>query len=1234
MVVGPLSTVHHPTIHHPTIHHPTGRGIMLHHSGCRTFMDGDHENLDTRDPRISHGAPEEAPGGTMFRRGDLVADRFRIVRFIARGGMGEVYEAEDIELVEHVALKTIRPGIAQDERTVRRFIREVNLSRRVTHPNVCRIFDVFHHEFPEDSRGHRRRLPLVAMELLPGETLAARLRRVGPFSESEARPVVAQMAAALTAAHSVGVIHRDFKSSNVILLSGSTGELRAVVTDFGLAHRRPDSDATEADVTATGEVFGTPTYMSPEQVEGRQLTFSTDIYALGVVMYEMVTGTPPFVGDTPLTTAVKRLQEPAPSPRTHVPHLSPAWERTILRCLERQPQNRFAVATDVAKALSGEPGAFELTRPRRPRWHVPVAFAAVAFLAIGIGFFVSRALRTANPPPGVAERAVPARRAVAVLGFRNLSGRQDVAWLSTAFAEMLTTELAAGEQIRTIPGESVTRARLDLGLSEAESLGQATLTRLRSTLGTDLVVTGSYLSTEEGRLRLDLRLQDAVAGDTIASMSDTGTEAELLELVSRTGTRLRERLGIAELSAAQAAGVRAALPSNPEAARLYAEGLLKLRLFDALTARDLFEKAVAADPNNPVARAALAAAWSELGYDTKAQEHAKAAVNGSTSLSREHRLSVEAQYAEATRDWDKAVSTYTSLSSLFPDNVDYGLQLAAAFLSDGRGTESLATVTKLRTLPPPASTDPRIDIAESEAAGALSDFMRQQAAAVRAATQATQQNARLILARARLLEGSALDGLGETTKAMAAFTEAGRLYLEAGDRRGVARSLNSLAIVLREQGDLIRAKSMYEQSLSTYKDIGDERNMVLVTANLANILRQQGDLRGANARYQEALEGARRIDDRRSEAQALHSSAIALRQQGDLDGARTRYQQALSIRRDLGDRRGVAATLNNLGNVLYDQEDLAGAKTLYDESLAISRELGDKNGIALALANVAGVLADQGNLASAATMYADALAIRREMGNKSGTASALNTIANLLEDQGELQKARAAAEEALTIYRELAETRGIASVQFRLGEIRAAQGDLADAKTRHQEALTIREKLEEKGTAASSRVALARLAIQGGDPQASERFARQAASVFSAQKAEDDEAIALTVVAESLMLQGRTATARETIARADALARRSQNRLVRFALGIARARVDAASGNVADARKTLETVIGEAASLGFRGYELEARYALGDIEAVHGDLTAGRARLATLVKDAERLGYLLIAQRATKAAGK
>lgn len=1200
-------------------------------------MDGDRDHSDRTDDqdfRLETGTSMD--DATMFQPDERLADRFRILRFIARGGMGEVYEAEDVELRERVALKVIRLGVVHDERTVKRFIREVNLSRRVTHPNVCRIFDVFHHELPPDAHGRARRVPFVAMELLLGETLSARLQRAGPMPESEAGPIVEQMAAALSAAHQAGVIHRDLKSSNVMLLPATASRVgvRAVVTDFGLAHQSPDADFSASEMTRTGEVFGTPKYMAPEQVEGGAPTPATDIYSLGVVMYEMVTGTTPFVGETPLSTAVKRLQEAPQSPRTHAPHLSPQWERAILTCLARKPADRFASATDVIEVLSS---ADKIQAPSGRRHHrnlTPILLAVVAALLVVLGVVAYRSMRSPASPPVTSAPAAASRRAVAVLGFRNLSGRQESAWLSTAFAEMLTTELSAGENLRVIPGESVTRAQSDLGLSDGESFAAPTLIRIRDTLGTDLVVFGSYLATAEGRIRLDLRLQDAVAGETVATLTETATEQELIDLISRAGARLRARLGVAELSPEQVAGARAALPSSPDAARLYAEGLTHLRLFDALTARSLLEKAVAADPKNATTRAALAAAWSDLGYDGKAAEQAKAAVDASTGLSREKRLVVEAQYAEATREWSAAVQAYTTLWSFFPDNVDYGLQLASAQLSEGNGKSSLETVASLRALPAPASGDPRIDIAEAAAARALSDFARQQAAATQAATKANAQGARLLLARARLLQGEALEELGEGPKAIDAYGEAQRIYSSAGDRRGEARALNNIAIVYRAQGDLTRARSMYERALATYTEIGDERNLIAVTANLANVLRQQGDLQGAQARYQDALEAARRTGDRRNEAQVLHSSAIVLRQQGDLAGAKSLYTQALAIRRDLGIRNGVASTLNNLGNVLYDEEDLEGARKMYEESLAISREIGDKSAIALALGNIAGVFADQGRLEPAAAMYAEALTIRRDIGNKSGIAQSLNTIANLLEDQGNLVKARETAEEALGLYRELGETRGIASVGFRLGEIRTAQGELADARRHHEEALALRQKLEERGTTASSRLALARLSLLQGNPTEAESIARQAAAAFTEQQAEDDQAQALALVAEALTAQRRGPAARDVMARAASLGQRSQNRLVRFSLALSNARVDAATGRTAEARRALESTVREAAALGFRGYELEARLRLGEIEIAGPDRAAGRTRLTALAQEASTAGFGSIAQRATTAAAR
>ncbi|MEM8997963.1 MAG: serine/threonine-protein kinase, partial [Acidobacteriota bacterium] len=288
----------------------------------------------------------------VFQPGEVLADRYRIVRFLAQGGMGEVYEAEDLELRQAVALKTVSASIGDEPAAVERFKREIALARRVTHPNVCRIFDLGQHTGPG-----ARPLTFLSMELLHGETLSACLRRRGRVTVEEALPLIRQMIAALRAAHGAHVVHRDFKSENVYLVPkdglalGQLAEARAVVTDFGIARASDTSDAFAAQVTGLG-IVGTPAYMAPEQVENAPvITAAADIYALGIVIYEMVTGRLPFDGGNPLTTAVKRLQEPPPPPHIHVPDLPAWWERTILRCLERRAEDRFATVTEVAAAL-------------------------------------------------------------------------------------------------------------------------------------------------------------------------------------------------------------------------------------------------------------------------------------------------------------------------------------------------------------------------------------------------------------------------------------------------------------------------------------------------------------------------------------------------------------------------------------------------------------------------------------------------------------------------------------------------------------------------------------------------------------------------------------------------------------------------------------------------------------------------------------------------------------------
>ena len=287
--------------------------------------------------------PARSSGSSGFREGEVIDDRYRIVRLLGQGGMGTVYGAEDREFGgEMVALKTILTTGKETDQLLARFKKEIQLARRVAHPNVCRIFDVGYHV-----AGPAEKAIFVSMEYIRGVSLKTAIQQKGRFNEKETLAIIRDIAAALAATHGAGLIHRDVKSGNVMLAETSN---RAVLMDFGLACLI-DPGEGEVSLTQTGAIIGTPAYMSPEQIEGAPLTAASDIYAFGVVIYEMVTGRLPYEGDTPVSILAKRVQERPTSPVHFVPNLRREWEQAILTCLEHDPAKRFRSAMDVYCAL-------------------------------------------------------------------------------------------------------------------------------------------------------------------------------------------------------------------------------------------------------------------------------------------------------------------------------------------------------------------------------------------------------------------------------------------------------------------------------------------------------------------------------------------------------------------------------------------------------------------------------------------------------------------------------------------------------------------------------------------------------------------------------------------------------------------------------------------------------------------------------------------------------------------
>lgn len=1089
-----------------------------------------------------------------FAHDDVVSGRYRIGRCVGVGGMGEVYEAEDLELGGNVALKTVRADVVVGPSAIERFKREIQLARKVTHPNVCRIFDVGYHREDKPSRRAATVVPFLTMELLSGETLAQLLDRRGRLSEAEAQPIMEQVAGALDAAHKVGVVHRDFKTSNVILVEGPGAEIRAVVTDFGLARASSIDSQELTSVTATGIVIGTPAYMAPEQVEGGTITAAADIYALGIVIYETLAGIRPFTGDTPMSVAVKRLSARPASPRTHVPEISSRCEQVILRCLERNPSDRFADAGEVLRALRGEAvaPARRVVRLRRKRLSL-VAVGLLGLLLIAtVVLWVRQAAHTSRTPSSAPSQAASGRSSVAVLWFRNSSGRPADAWLSTAIAEMLSTELAAGQRLNVIPGENVARMRADLALADADSFAPDTLARVRQNLGADLLVLGSYLSTgDASQIRVDLRVQDAITGEIVFAAPKTGED--LIALMSDLGAQLRAKLGAGELSAADRATVRASLASNTEATRWYADGLSKLRIFDAIGARDSFLKAVTSDPQFPLAHAQLAAAWSALGYDAKAGEAAKKAFDLSGALAREDRLMIEGRFHEMSKEWARACETYGSLFGIFPDNLDYGLRLARCQASAGRPQEALKTIEILHKLPAPSGEDPRIDLTEAEVASAKTDYHHVVTAAGRAAEKGGKLGARLLRAQAKRLEGSGYLNLGERAKAADAYAASRALFAEAGDRNGAARALQGVGYVLLQQNNLDGAQKIFEDALAIHRQTGDKSSVAIALNHLAGVLHEKGDLQRAQAMYEESI----------------------------------------SVRKEIGDRKGLGLVLGNLGYLVLCRGDLPYAERLFREELDIAREVGARGEVAVATYRVGVVLLRRGELTEAASRLDDASRLTREVGDREIQARATSWLARLAIYRDDPASARKKYEEGEAIARTLADKVFLTHFETELASLGILERHAQAAITSLTASLDAirRDRLDLSEAPVLALLARAHLDMgQLSEAQAAVKRAEALPILFSDS---EDAAMIHITSARVAAASGRLAEALKGLQDIIAEARKTGSVPTELEARLALGEVQIWSGDLGEGAKTLSSLDADARASGFALYAREAAESAG-----------------------------------------
>jgi serine/threonine protein kinase/tetratricopeptide (TPR) repeat protein len=946
-----------------------------------------------------------------------VFGHYRVQSQLGAGGMGVVYSAYDTILERQVAIKVVGDRVLADKTARDLLLHEARAASSLNHPNICTVHEV------GDSDGEA----YIVMEQVEGQPLSSLFGTDGLPPDCVIRYGV-QIADALAHAHERGVIHRDLKSTNVMV----TPEGRVKVLDFGLAARLRDAELQEATsstvpLAESRVIVGTLPYLAPELLRGEPADATTDTWALGILLFEMASGKPPFPGRTAFELSSAILREaPTPLPAS----LPSGLKVVILRCLEKSPGERYQRASDVRIALEAvkvsepEPLKSPVVRTfRGASWllfFVPVLFIA---LALAFNWRGSRGwlFHTEIPRTGlVAVPAATSRKSVAVLAFQNSTKRDEVQWLSTALPQMLATELSAGEKLRIIPAENVARMERDLSLAETDTLASDTLKRVHHYVGSDLVLVGSFTTlgtAAGGQLRVDAHLQDAATGETLASVAEAGSEINLFDLVSRVGSDLRNRLGVGEVAAVDAEGVQASYPATPEAARLYAEGVSRLRIMDSRAALPLLQKAVIADPKFPLAHFALARAWQALGYDAKAEDEARLAFELSGNLSREDRLVVEGQYRGMAQDWKVAVQVYGTLVRYFPDNAEYGLRLASAQSRSGHAKDALITLAALKALPPPQNNDPRIFLEEAIAKSRSGDARGMLESAVKATNQAAVTGSKFVEASARLQEGDAQHALGDQEKALAAWEDSRRLWASANYPGEVAKTMINIGTLQQLNGNVLEAQKNYADALAIWRTTGNELGQMVALANLALISHDEGDLVASKRMTQQSLDIARQVDAAPDIAETLVDLGNVQIDLGDGAVALTSFLESVKVARQFGDRWTLAASLSGISRAFYLHGDLESAKKAIQEALDITHQTGDKAYQAFALANWGEIQIAEGNLPQARKSLQQALQIRTEIDEKTNAATSRLQLAALLIEEGNAADAEQSAREVRDEYR-------------------------------------------------------------------------------------------------------------------------------------------------------------------------------------------------------------------------